>query len=1114
MPMLFSEVQAEVESWANSVNGKYIDFDGAFGAQCVDPVLQYGSVIHGYERILGHGIALAGNYISKYGWGDIPASRIQSGDMVSLNWGGSYGHVLIAISKLADGRWRILDQNSRGTGDKPSGPCEIRTVSLASGVVRVARPPRYMGATSAPPPPPPTVTQVLSRTLFNADAVVAAAARVGMPVWLAAAMVRQESSGRNIYGNDVGGIFGRASASEKPRYDKYVTASNYASFLSQLLNPDGSWTGRTSNGVGPMQLTYWTLHRDARAQGYDLSKPVDNIAFGLSLLAQYLKGDYSEASVKLGATRYNAGPAATTVNAYGNSVWAYALEYQKALSGATEGTDPAPVDPGGTGVPLDPARPVEADPGPVAELAPLPQSSGVRLPDPPPGPPVRIEQITAPKMKVHFRGTWWWPISVEVDRHLSIPGPDQSPVGAEMVEATGTIRLARFRDVTRRGWTPGRDPVPSPGEPVVVYGSTDDGETWEQLFTGVVDDSGGAVNDFIVEMGVVDEIDRLRVKVEHPAVGFRHPAPDDGRPYMSPGMHPVYVTNLVARKAGYYATSPASAAEVMVSVPMVGSMWPEHGVMFMSQTLKPKPATDTIASDSPDTVRVPWGVTCSNVFSLYRPRTIGGVTGKMDRPLGIRAQIGPTQWDWCVLEAWWDRESLAILVNSEGIRVEVQQGWDSAGERVPSAVRWHKPTPEQHKAGFSLDVWVSPSGLLSVVVDGVEHVLTSFPTLPTGMRTTAMTDFRITSRPAGTQVGGVVVVSSANRGALPTWDRTFFMDVDPDHMIWGMPALAGRDGLELLREQATAELSSMWLDEAGMLWYVSRTRMDARPCLGTIGEDVLASAPWVVDRNSVVRAVNVSWIQPRIAQNRFSSGHTQFAWEGPRETLAPGQKFETVVHVPDDTDWIDVDGPFSNVGPTTVKSVNTGRGSWLGGTLVDEDAEAELAANVAHYRALASRVDRRTFLFEVSYSPPSGEKRPMETVTAEISGLRKAHQGRGPVLRARGVQTWSPSSIPSPRLTGAKGNGLDTHEHDAGWWVQTQKGGRQIADRLALMLAQPIPTWGPVDMAAPDLTIRLGDTRSLSVDQVVAPQRVAGIRLEATATDGLKQTLTLRQLRP
>ena len=36
MPMLLSEVQAEVQSWANSLNGRYLDFDGGYGAQCVD----------------------------------------------------------------------------------------------------------------------------------------------------------------------------------------------------------------------------------------------------------------------------------------------------------------------------------------------------------------------------------------------------------------------------------------------------------------------------------------------------------------------------------------------------------------------------------------------------------------------------------------------------------------------------------------------------------------------------------------------------------------------------------------------------------------------------------------------------------------------------------------------------------------------------------------------------------------------------------------------------------------------------------------------------------------------------------------------------------------------
>ena len=102
MPMLLSEVQAEVQSWANSLNGRYLDFDGGYGAQCVDPALHYGATVHGYPRILGHGAFLAGNYITTYGWGDISAKRMQPGDMVSLNWGGSYGHVLILLAKLSD----------------------------------------------------------------------------------------------------------------------------------------------------------------------------------------------------------------------------------------------------------------------------------------------------------------------------------------------------------------------------------------------------------------------------------------------------------------------------------------------------------------------------------------------------------------------------------------------------------------------------------------------------------------------------------------------------------------------------------------------------------------------------------------------------------------------------------------------------------------------------------------------------------------------------------------------------------------------------------------------------------------------------------------------------
>ena len=64
------------------------------------------------------------------------------------------------------------------------------------------------------------------------------------------------------------------------------------------------------------------------------------------------------------------------------------------------------------------------------------------------------------------------------------------------------------------------------------------------------------------------------------------------------------------------------------------------------------------------------------------------------------------------------------------------------------------------------------------------------------------------------------------------------------------------------------------------------------------------------------------------------------------------------------------------------------------------------------------------------------------------------------------------------------------------------------------MLAQPIPVWGPVEMAVPDLSLSLGDTVTLSLDGVSKPQRVCGIRETYSPESGATQTLTLRQLRP
>lgn len=1141
MPMLLSEVQAEVQSWANSLNGRYLDFDGGYGAQCVDPALHYGATVHGYERIRGHGAFLAGNYITTYGWGDISAKRMQPGDMVSLNWGGYYGHVLILISKLSDGRWRILDQNSRGTGDDPSGPCEIRTVSLSSGVVRVARPPRYMGATSAPdtPAPAPTLTpaQILAGkgsmasdlVLFNADALVAAAKRAGVPLYLAAALIRQESSGKNVYGNDWGGIYG-TDENTPASYNKTVTEANYRTFLSQLLRSDGTWTGRTSNGVGPAQITYWAFHRDARDEGLNLADPEDNMFFGLRLFAQYLGGDYSEPSVKLAATRYNAGPTATSPNKYGNEVWGWAVRYKSALAGASDagGTTPTPTPtptpPPEPTIPPLPGVEVTEDPGPLPDLDV--ERVSVTLPEPPkaesvparPPNPLRVRQATVsdPRARVWFREQWWSPIEMDVNRELAIPGPDQSPLGAPPTEATGTLVLARPVQLSKKGWDAYASNPPTPGEPLSVHLSDDGGETWTTVLVGQVDDAGGTVLDVGIRVGVVDLTDRLNLQLSHPPLNFRQPSPANGSPYMQIGLHPVYYANLAARAAGFYSTPPMVGGTTMVSAPMVGSMWPERGTITMSRILDARGRTSWEPSDSPEYRRTWWGLTVHNVFSVYRPLKVQSWAGRMTTAHGVRALVGPVTSTISAVEMWWDRVSITTMVSTAGVAVEIQSGWNADGTRRKAFERIRPLSNEQITNGFELKVWMRPDGVITISVDGDKSVHAAIPEWPRETRVEDMSDVRILAPAKGAPLGGVQVVGDPTEGSFGPWEMGFILDADPKGMIWGAPALERKPALDLLREMAAGELSSMWISEDGRLHYVAREPMDARQVVRWFGADDVSVAGWESSRDSVVSKVEVNRRQPSLYQTRMNSRAWAQVWEGPRDTLQPGTVWDQVVRAPDDEDWFHVDGTFEDVTASSVADANRGIGSWVGGTVLketDDGGVAEIPAPRSWFYGAADRITSRSWRVKFGYTPPSGVDSELSLSNPDLPGLAKRRQGNGPIMRARGLQTWEDMEPVVEEASSAVPSSV-VHVHDGGWFIQSASASRRVAKRLALMLSQPIPAWGEVEMLAPDLGVRLGDTVVLSISGTPAKQRVSGVRLSLTPGGGLVQTLTLRQIHP
>lgn len=170
--------------------------------------------------------------------------------------------------------------------------------------------------------PAEDTVEVLSARLRNAPAIVAAARRAGVPPAVAAALAEVESGGRNVFGNDRGGVFSRPG-----RPDVAVTPARVAELRRRVAD------GETSNGIGPAQITWPPFFDRADAAGLDLADPEDNLTLGLTILAEHARGDLSPAGLERAGTLYNAGTLAHGVNDYGRRLARAAAAWEGRLTG-------------------------------------------------------------------------------------------------------------------------------------------------------------------------------------------------------------------------------------------------------------------------------------------------------------------------------------------------------------------------------------------------------------------------------------------------------------------------------------------------------------------------------------------------------------------------------------------------------------------------------------------------------------------------------------------------------------------------------------------------------------------------------------------------------------
>lgn len=206
-----AQASAAVDNFVNQYNGRMVDFDGAYGAQCTDLVEVYNRDVVRAPKIGGNGKDMfaraSANHYHKLGAGTAPVK----GDIAvwGSSVGGGYGHVAIVLADQG-GSVRILSQNNHApyAGNTPTG-----IISMSkNGIIGYLRPKNLT-------PPPPT-----GQTPFgHFDAVLLAEpGRIAVRGWA----LDRDDAGRaidiHIYvGGDAGtpGAEGHVITANKPRAD-------------------------------------------------------------------------------------------------------------------------------------------------------------------------------------------------------------------------------------------------------------------------------------------------------------------------------------------------------------------------------------------------------------------------------------------------------------------------------------------------------------------------------------------------------------------------------------------------------------------------------------------------------------------------------------------------------------------------------------------------------------------------------------------------------------------------------------------------------------------------------------------------------------------------------
>lgn len=663
----------------------------------------------------------------------------------------------------------------------------------------------------------------------------------------------------------------------------------------------------------------------------------------------------------------------------------------------------------------------------------------------------------------------------------SLPDP---LAGGSLTAASGDLVAVEGPDVVSTvatPWDPGTSWPPVPESAASVQMDTGSGMV-SLLRNGRVVSASGGTSGREVEVEVADQYQTLDRTITWDNMGAAMPMADEAQGSMNVGLHSVAVTDRILRHCGWYATPPQiSSTHTLLSVPAMGTMWPEKGRCDWSGRFSD-------GGGYPYWEISPWGVGVRDVEANYT--LAGGAYTIRDRGHIELAAMTTAM-------SGTDRVSVESATGAGMVRLQWTNSLGHIQVRNSSGVYETAASVSRAEGLLYASVsYISTTRVRCVIRSGGQ-VSVAESVVVDSMVTNGNPRLAVVRVNSNSLASGFQVAMPGTSGTLTSWTSNVLMRprvASRNHLVV-LRAIQAQNCAELLASQCEAECGTYWIDETGVLQWWDLARLEAQSSVGTLNSDddiSEAGFTWSHSLSQVKSRVLVKWNEP-LPERRWRTSVD--LWQGSGKTIAQGEApanepIEEWISVPDDEVWIAPDITLSRVGDS-YNDFNGGVFSWYGGIVDRNDGEESWAQNFGSFIVRVERVTDNAFKMFTHWT---GDRSMTQRTFSEYRGTglwARRMNFNLPIIRGRAKFTLMDQETYSEQ------EGPPTapeHVIDAGFWIQVPFQAQYTANFAAARLTVPQPVLSSVALI-PIPGLQLGDVVEVR-DEHVTRLTIRGIVIE------------------